>query len=183
MKYKEAQALLKEIDTGYSMYLENGIFFIIHKGDVIASIDSKTSYSIKVSQGSIKNYKVWKILSDLASTPIEDRVYTGLSKYLIIINENPKAVYSLTLWTKVPSDSENQYEVNSITSSVYNMKYHVEYADKRYGLLLFTEDEYKDLISYIKTLPDGEYQAKLAEHGKTLLFKDDENTFKGDDTH
>lgn len=35
--------------------------------------------------------------------------------------------------------------------------------------LQFTDSEFKDLIKYIKTLPDGEFQAKVAEHGKRLV--------------
>ncbi|WP_367366214.1 hypothetical protein [Lentilactobacillus buchneri] len=31
---------------------------------------------------------------------------------------------------------------------------------------IFTDSEFSDLIKHIKTLPDGEWQAKVAEHGK-----------------
>ena len=34
---------------------------------------------------------------------------------------------------------------------------------------IFTDDEFSALIKHIKTLPDGEWQAKVAEHGKTLV--------------
>jgi len=37
----------------------------------------------------------------------------------------------------------------------------------------FTDAEFNELIKYIKTLPDGEFQAKVAEHGKSLVEEDE----------
>ena len=39
---------------------------------------------------------------------------------------------------------------------------------------IFTDEEFDDLIKYIKTLPDGEWQAKVAEHGKTEVKSEDD---------
>ena len=62
-----------------------------------------------------------------------------------------------TVWYKV-DDQNFSYDVDTIDDDDLILP---EYK--------FTEKEYKKLIKYIKTLPDGEYQAKVAEHGKSKV--------------
>lgn len=44
-----------------------------------------------------------------------------------------------------------------------------------YDNAIFTDNEFNDLIKYIKTLPDGKWQAKMAEHGKTETKNKEDN--------
>ena len=76
-------------------------------------------------------------------------------KYNVIIAR--KNFHISTVWYKVAENTPyNIYNIATINNANLFLP---EYK--------FTVKEYNDLIKYIRTLPDGEWQAKVAEHGKT----------------
>ncbi len=93
--------------------------------------------------------KVADLVAAYANTPIAKR---DSKKYNVIIANDGDSQIPFLAWVK-----EGEY-------------HHIRWVDKealcddRYAQ--FTESEYQDLIAYIKTLPNGEVQAKIAELGK-----------------
>jgi len=98
--------------------------------------------------------KLWMLVNEFVMTPIDERLRE--KEYNVIIADNGgKGFDSKVICYKaesyIPFDIDMVDKVNLVLP---------EYK--------FTRKEYKELIEYIKTLPDGEFQAKVAEHGKTL---------------
>ncbi|QBJ03760.1 hypothetical protein ATCCB_0067 [Lactobacillus phage ATCCB] len=94
---------------------------------------------------------MWIILSQLAITPIKKR--HGKQYNVVIVNNPRKTIaYPFEVWM----NDKNGFFLSYVTEDELknNLSTH------------FNEGQYNQLINYIKTLPDGEFQAKVAEHGK-----------------
>lgn len=88
---------------------------------------------------------------DMAMTSLHKRVD---HKWNVIVGNDGRRNGSIMVWEKSISDNG----------------YILYFTDPDYltdSEAIFTDSEFSDLIKYIKTLPDGEWQAKVAEHGKT----------------
>ena len=78
-------------------------------------------------------------------------------KWKVIVGNDSSGFCNIICWKKSEkSDSDFPYLLCLSDSILFD-----------YDDAIFTDEEFSDLIKYIKTLPDGEYQAKVAEHGKT----------------
>lgn len=96
---------------------------------------------------------------DMAMTPLHKRVE---HKWNVIVGNDSSRDKSIVCWIK--SDGDFHFPYLLCLSESYSLTYDDS---------TFTDDEFSDLIKYIKTLPDGEYQAKVAEHGKTEVKSED----------
>ena len=163
MKYNEATKLIQGLSKEYSIGGDDkSVFVLIYKNKFVAWVDKQEQFNfgrVNLSasrfNGLPYSHKLWMILAELAMTKPSDRL--NEPKYNVIIANI--GFHIKTVWYKVNDQIDDQ-----------NLSYDVDTIDDD-DLILpeykFTEKEYKKLIKYIKTLPDGEYQAKVAEHGKT----------------
>ena len=102
----------------------------------------------------LSNKKRKKLLLDcvdMAMTPLDKRVE---HKWNVIIGNDDSGAGSIIAWEK---DSLGNGYILGIVNP-HGLTFYEA---------IFTDEEFNDLIKYIKTLPDGEWQAKVAEHGKT----------------
>lgn len=100
---------------------------------------------------SSKNKRKLLIASiDMAMTPLHKCVE---HKWNVIIGNDSSRVDNIVCWRKLDSG----FPYLHLSDSIYLAN----------DDAVFTDDEFNDLIKYIKTLPDGDWQAKVAEHGKT----------------
>lgn len=169
MKYSEANKLIHKLSDDYFTNLITGDivvgflagYNVYYKGELVVYVSTTTMYGIYPANAYLYKLpygnKLWMILSELAMTKPSDRL--SEPKYNVIIAN--VGFHIRTVWYKV-DDQNFSYDVDTIDDD--DLVLH-EYK--------FTEKEYKELIKYIKTLPDGEYQAQVAEHGKTLIKKED----------
>jgi len=168
MKYSEATKAIQGLSNKYSINNDKSdfvsVFELTYKSKSIAWVDKLEQFNfgrvnIVASEFDELPYshKLWMILAELAMTKLSDRL--NEPKYNVIIANI--GFHIRTVWYKVDDQIDDQ-----------NLSYDVDTIDDD-DLVLheykFTEKEYKELIKYIKTLPDGEYQEKVAEHGKTLV--------------
>lgn len=177
MKYSEASKQITELSKNYSIIFDptstpisNGTYTVYYKDKEIVQVGQEMyrlwytyKYLYKLPFGN----KLWMIMAELAMTPPEDREEEA--KYNVIIGKDK---VNNIAWRKT-DDWCNQisWYKNGKNSTTY-VPYCIEIIND-FGAKLddatFTDTEFDDLIKYIKTLPDGEYQAKVAEHGKTLV--------------
>ena len=165
MKYSEATKLIQGLSKEYSIGGDDkSVFVLIYKNKFVAWVDKQEQFNfgrVNLSasrfNGLPYSHKLWMILAELAMTKPSDRL--NEPKYNVIIANI--GFHIKTIWYKVNDQIDDQ-----------NLSYDVDTIDDD-DLILpeykFTEKEYKKLIKYIKTLPDGEYQAKVAEHGKSKV--------------
>ena len=165
MKYSEATKLIKGLSKEYSIYNNDKSFFkLIYKSVPIAWVDKREQFYFgRFTDLTFEfdklpySHKLWMILAELAMTKPSDRL--NEPKYNVIIADI--GFHIKTVWYKVDDQIDDQNlscDVDTIDDD--DLVFH-EYK--------FTEKEYKELIKYIKTLPDGEFQAKVAKHGKTKV--------------
>lgn len=157
MKYSEATKLIKGLSKKYSIN-NDAVFELIYKSNPIAWVDKQQQFvfgraDILASEFNKLPYshKLWMILSELAMTPISEREE---HKWNVIVGNDISELNNIICWGK--EDSKPTYLLCLVDSNYLKKKSYI-----------FTDDEYRDLIKHIKTLPDGEWQAKVAEHGKT----------------
>ena len=162
MKYSEATKLIKGLSRKYSINNDNPIFELIYKSKPIAWVDKLEHFNFgraTSTSGFNKlpySRKLWMILAELAMTPIDNR--KDEHKWNVIVGNDDRGNRSIVVWEK--SISNNGYVLN--IDGPHDLSFYTA---------VFTDKEFSDLIKYIKTLPDGEYQAKIAEHGKTEAKK------------
>lgn len=163
MKYDEATKAIQGLSKKYSINNDDkSIFEISYKNKPIVGVLKQGQFAfggINIVASEFNelpySHKLWMILAELAMTKPSDRL--NEPKYNVIIANI--GFHIKTVWYKVNDQIDDQ-----------NLLYDVDTIDDD-DLILpeykFTEKEYKKLIKYIKTLPDGDWQAKVAEHGKT----------------
>ena len=161
MKYSEATKLVKRLSKKYSINNYDGeygpVFELIYNHKTIAWVDKLKQFSfgrVNISTSEFDkipySHKLWMILAELAMTPLNERKE---HKWNVIVGNDNSALSSVC-WTK--SSSDLPYLLCWSDSSAL--------ADD--DDCIFTDSEFNNLIKYIKTLPDGKWQAKVAEHGK-----------------
>jgi len=172
MKYVEASKLIQKLSNDYSTNLVTGKnvlgFFegydVFYKNKLVAYIPTDTMYGIYPANAYLYKLpygnKLWMILSELSMTKISDRL--NEPKYNVIIANNPgkDIMFPIEVWKH---DSDNIFYLTCVEENEL----------RKNNNTIFSENEYYQLIKYIKTLPDGEFQAKVAEHGKTLIKEED----------
>lgn len=136
---------------------------VSYKGNTVLRIYKNVQYRYEVTVEHIDFYrlpfsnKLWMLVSEFAMTPVDKRFKENKYNVIIVNNSNNEYEdYPIEAWT------QNSF---GFSTEVYNSKNMLKGDLNAY----FTEEEFNDLIKYIKTLPDGEFQAKVAEHGKTLI--------------
>ena len=162
MKYSEATKLIKGLSKKYSINNDKSdfksVFELIYKSKPIAWVDKLKQFNfgrVNISASKFNelpySHKLWMILAELDMTPLDKRIE---HKWNIIVGNDDSDTGSIALWEKAS----------------LGHGYILGFADPDdlscYDAI-FTDEEFSDLIKYIKTLPDGEWQAKVAEHGKT----------------
>lgn len=175
MKYVEASKLIQKLSDDYSTNLITGDtvlgflagYNVYYKGELVVYVTTDTMYGIYPANDYLYKLpygnKLWMILSKLAMTKPSDRL--SEPKYNVIIANI--GFHINTVWYKL--ESLFPYDVATFPYDVAT----IDDDDLVRNKYIFTEEEYKELIKHIKTLPDGEYQAKVAEHGKTLIKEED----------
>lgn len=167
MKYNELVEKVKKLSSKYDFKtVENplvGQKLIISYGDInVLRVYNYQLYHVEVIAEKFNklpfSHKLWMLVNEYAMTPINKRFEEN--KYVVIIGSNPQDSYGYVVWVKT---------TEGIFVQAYATDTDLYYADSQ-----FTPSEYQDLIEFIKTLPDGEFQAKVAEHGKTLVKKGEE---------
>ena len=105
--------------------------------------------------------KLWMLVAEFAMTPVDKRFKENKYNVIIVNNSNNEYDdYPIEAWT------QNSF---GFSTDIYNSKNMLKGDLNAY----FTDAEFNELIKYIKTLPDGEFQAKVAEHGKSLVEEDE----------
>ena len=162
MKYDEATKLIKGLSKKYSIDNNGKRYFeLIYKSKSIAWVNKQERFNLGVVDTLASkfskmpySYKLWMILAELAMTPLNERKE---HKWNVIVGSDSSGFANTICWAK--SDSNFPYLLCLSDS--------ISLADDKYNI--FTDSEFSALIKHIKTLPDGEWQAKVAEHGKTLV--------------
>lgn len=163
MKYSEATKLIKGLSKKYSINNYESFYSVVYNGLEVLRVYKEKQYFFG---NMIKSYyfdklpyshKLWMIIAELAMTPLNERKE---HQWNVIITHNPNnGKYSYTAWFK----THNGYD---IFDSFSKQKLTVSETTR------FTDKEFAGLIKYLKSLPDGEFQAKVAEHGKTKVNKE-----------
>jgi len=158
MKYNEATKLIKELSKKYSTNNNDVFFKLIYKNKPVIWVDKQQQFSfgrINILDPELNalpySHKLWMILAELSMTPISEREE---HKWNIIVGNDSSECIGITCWIK----SNSNFPYLLYPSNLFSLTY---------DNAIFTDEEFSDLIKYIKTLPNGEYQAKVAEHGKT----------------
>ncbi|MBU9788756.1 hypothetical protein KOM07_04180 [Lentilactobacillus sp. G22-6] len=161
MKYSEATKLIKGLSKKYSINNDKSAFGIIYKSMPVTWVDNQQQFIFRVVDASEFNelpysHKLWMILAELAMTPLDKR--KDEHKWNVIIGNDDSEVEvgfgSIIAWKKDSLGHGYLLSLND-SDSLTNDE------------VVFTDEEFSALIKYIKKLPDGEWQAKVAEHGKT----------------
>lgn len=165
MKYSEATKAIQGLSKKYSINNDKSIFVLSYKSKPIAWVDKLQQFNFGRANASAPEFdkmpyshKLWMILAELAMTPLNEREEHKMNehKWNVVVGNDSSGFASAICWKK--SDSDSPYLLCLSDSIPFD-----------YDDAIFTDEEFSDLIKYIKTLPDGEYQAKVAEHGKTLV--------------
>lgn len=159
MKYSEATKAIKGLSKKYSINNHDTCFFeLIYKHKPIAWVDKLEQFNfgrVNISASGFNelpySHKLWMILAELAMTPLDKR--KDEHKWNVIVGNDGSRVDNIVCWRKL----DNGFPYLHLSDSIYLAN----------DDAIFTDEEFSDLIKYIKTLPDGEWQAKVAEHGKT----------------
>ena len=157
MKYSEATKAIQGLSKKYLINNYEDFYSVVYNGLEVFKVYKAKQYFF----GNMIEYhyfdklpyshKLWMIIAELAMTPISEREE---NKWNVIVGNDDSEGYSIVVWGK--STSDNGY-ILYLTDPDYLTDYEA----------VFTDKEFSKLIKYIKTLPDGEWQAKVAEHGKT----------------
>lgn len=159
MKYSEATKAIQGLSKKYSINNDDNCYFdIIYKSKSIAWVNKQEQFDLERANIFASGFnelpyshKLWMILAELAMTPISEREE---HKWNVIVGNDKSGASNVVCWEK--SDSEFPY-ILCFSNQIY-----LSWDDA-----IFTDEAFSDLIKYIKTLPDGEWQARVAEHGKT----------------
>lgn len=158
MKYSKATKAIQGLSKKYSINDGKPIFELIYKGKAIAWVDKLEHFNFVRATSASKfsnmpySHKLWMILAELAMTPLDKRKEEH--KWNVIVGNDDYVEGSVIAWEK------------AITGNGYLLR--IDYLNTlAYDRAVFTDDEFNALIKHIKKLPDGEWQAKVAEHGKT----------------
>lgn len=141
--------------------------FVSYKGNTVLRIYKVIQYRYEVTIEQSDFYrlpysnKLWMLAAEFAMTPVDKRFKENKYNVIIVNNSNNEYDdYPIEAWT------QNSF---GFSTDIYNSKNMLKGDLNAY----FTDAEFNELIKYIKTLPDGEFQAKVAEHGKTLIKEED----------
>lgn len=177
MKYSEATKAIQGLSKKYLINDDyKSVFELSYKYKSVAWVDKQEQFNFgranrlqQLNFGRANasasefdklpySHKLWMILAELAMTPLDKR--KDEHKWNVIIGNDDRGNRSIVAWEK--SISNNGYALNIDDPD-----------DLSFYTAVFTDEEFSDLIKYIKTLPNGEYQAKVAEYGKTEVKSED----------
>ena len=167
----ELKKEIMKLSDNYSFYeIDSSItgpkLWVSYKGNTVLRINTNLQYQFVVTIERSDFYrlpysnKLWMLAAEFAMTPVDKRFKKNKYNVIIVNNSNNEyEEYPIEAWTKNPF---------GFLVDIYNSKNALKGDLNAY----FTDLEFNELIKYIKTLPDGEFQAKVAEHGKTLAEED-----------
>ena len=171
MKYDEAIKLIKGLSKKYSIYNGKSVFEFIYKSKPIAWVDKLEQFNFGIVDTLAPEFdklpcshKLWMILAEFAMTPLDKR--KDEHKWNVIVGNDDKGALSIIAWKK------------NFTGHEYALSFN-DPDDLTDDEVIFTDSEFSDLIKHIKTLPNGEWQAKVAEHGKTEVKSEDGEDYTG----
>ena len=171
MKYDEAIKLIKGLSKEYSINNDKSVFILIYKSKPIAWVDKLEQFNFgRVTLSApefdklLYSHKLWMILAELAMTPLHKRVE---HKWNVVVGEDNSKGNPLIIWVKADHSCHDYFLGGA------------EKNDLKDSETRFSDSEYAKLIEYIKTLPDGDWQAKVAEHGKTEVKNEDGEDYMG----
>ncbi|MCW4397442.1 hypothetical protein LDJ81_00150 [Lentilactobacillus parabuchneri] len=167
MKYSEATKAIQGLSKKYLINNDGkSVIELIYKSKPIAWVDKREQFNFgRVTILATEfdklphSHKLWMILAELSMTPISEREE---HKWNVIVGNDNSKFSNIICWGKANSDSTYLLCYTNSNSLKTNEE-------------VFTDDEFNDLIKYIKTLPDGEWQAKVAEHGKTEVKSEEDD--------
>lgn len=161
MKYSEATKAIQGLSKKYSISNNNysSDFQLSYQSKLIAWVDKQEQFHFeRVTDLDSEfdelphSHKLWMILAELSMTPLDER--KDDHKWNVIIGNDDIRRFPIIAWRKDFKD--------------YGYTLSLDYSDNLTNdELVFTDEEFSDLIKHIKTLPDGDWQSKVAEHGKT----------------
>lgn len=170
MKYTELVEEVKKLSNKYSFKTFDSPVFgykiVIYYGNTPAlRVYNYQLYHVEVIEEKFSlvpfSNRLWMLANEYAMTPLDERFTEN--KYNVIIGFNRSNYYPYIVWSK----HVDSFEINTVKKP--SLK-----SQNAPSCFQFTNSEFEDLIKYIKHLPDGEFQAKVAEHGKTLVKKGEE---------
>lgn len=156
MKYSEATKAIKNLSKKYSVLNDGDFYDILYNGSTVLDILKSGQYDFGMSIDESYfdslpfSHKLWMIASELAMTPLNEREE---HKWNVIVGNDDSKIGSIVAWEKSLLGHGYVLSLDGLDHLTYDGA-------------VFTDKEFNDLIKHIKTLPDGEYQAKVAEHGK-----------------
>ena len=172
LTYDEATEEIKKLSSKYQTKLdENQSFEVIYKGVLVALVDGHTTYEFYTGVPDfgklLFSNKLYMLLAELSMTPIDKR---GLvHKWSVPICKTPS--YKV-VWSKVKVPTRGA-GLCSTPAEPFSLVTLFNYTGQSIGTkddYIFTDSEYKELLDYLHTLPDGNYQVEMAEHNKVETF-------------
>lgn len=170
LTYEETSKLINGLSKHYRTKLEHSflhgdVFSVYYKNKPVCDlsvINMYELYTVDAWRTSLKlpfGNKLWMILSELVMTPLDKR---NGHKFNVVVGKcdidyNSNMPRRCVVWAK--SQSHDNYFYLST----------VNHADLGEDNFTFSESEYVKLICFIKRLPDGNTQAKIAELGKQAV--------------
>jgi len=164
MKYTEVIKAIENYDKKYNARIVEDSFIISYDDDdtskhwdgLLVCVDTQRLYDLTVSV-KFKNYPhsadIWNYVSLLAATPIEER--QEINKYNVIFSPVTEEEDAFIVWGHQSTSSGLPFHLEEVCGE-----------DLVLSDFTFTDDEYEDLIKYIKTLTNGKLLAELAERSK-----------------
>ena len=175
LTYEEVTKEIKKLSTKYHAKFDethgSPTFKVTYKGFLVAFVDGRTPYLLHVSVYNFDDlpfsHKLWMILSELSMTPVDERVPERKWSVPICKTASYKVVWSKV---KVPARGFGPCSTPEEPFSPVTL---FNYTEQSIGVkddYIFTDSEYKELLDYLHTLPDGNYQVEMAEHNKFETF-------------
>jgi hypothetical protein len=155
MKYTEFENDICSLGADYRVTQNDDYVYVVYRDNEILRVYTQNTFRL-VSYDELRNcpkkQEVWNEATLLAATPLDEREEE--QKYNVIIG-NDDTVFPYMAWDK---NNVKKYVLSSAS-----------FSDLTYPDFQFTEFEFQNLLKYIKSLPQGDKQVKIAKIGKTLV--------------
>lgn len=115
MKYSEAEKQIKAFSSKYDIYIGDGDFAVDYKNIIVAWVKGNERYLFHNDEKCFKKLpfsnKLYMILSELAITPLNERVEA--KKYYVKVFNNEYGYLNINILTsKVTADDKYETETN-----------------------------------------------------------------------
>ena len=155
MKYTEFEGIVCHLGKEYDVNQNDKYIYVVYAGNVILEVSTQNTFRL-VSYDELKNcpkkQEVWNAATALAATPLDEREEE--KKYNVIVGIDNSQI--VAAWIK---DDIEKYTLSYVCHSTL----------EAWSDFQFTESEFQNLLKYLKSLPQGDKQVKIAKIGKTLV--------------